>query len=289
MMRRKAFIAALILSMLFPVLLMGEGKVFTKKVRLADFTTKTTKVVLSGSALWDANLKNEITSRWHISPYEFCSVEEYEALKNKPDYYFLRTVRTTFKDETGPGLLFLSLIKGGKEDTPDPMSRTFEVVGAPVASTGVSTGREFLFLGAMVDVFQDFVLDAMESDRQAYAGLNTYNSRLAKSRAKKIFLSESDLGFKFTPELRNRYLNANFRVVGENEADEIFQAGEPGTIVSFTVSPQDAGSSSYCYKMLFDAGTHELVCYKRHRVTNTAWKGFLLSDIKTISSIMKKR
>lgn len=288
-MRRKSFAAILTLLLLFPVLLSGEGKVFTKKVRLADFTTKTTKVVLSGSALWDASLKSEITSRWQISPYEFCSIAEYEALKNKPDYYFLRTVMTTFRDESGPGLVFLSLIKGGKEKNPDSMDQTFEVVGAPVASTGMSSGREFLYLGAMIDIFQDFVLDAMGSDRQGYSGLKTYNSRLKKSRAKKIFLSESDLGFQFTPELRNRYLNANFRVVGEDEADRIFSSGEPGSIVSFTVAPQDAGSSSFCYKMLVDAGTHELVYYKRHKVTNTAWKGFLLKDVRDISSVMKKR
>lgn len=288
-MRRQSVLASLIFFLLFPVLLSGEGKVFTKKVRLADFTTKTTKVVLSGSALWDANLKNEVTSRWHISPYEFCSVEEYESLKNKPGYYFLRTVMTSFGDESGPGLVFLSLIKGGKEKNPDSMDQTFEVVGAPIASAGMSSGREFIFLGAVIDVFQDFVLDAMASDRQAYAGLKTYNYRLRKSGARKIFISESDLGFQFSPELRNRYLNANFRVVSEDEADMIFQSGEVGSIVSFTVAPQDAGASSYCYKMLIDAGTHELIYYKRHLVTNTAWKGFLLKDIKAISSEMKKR
>jgi len=288
-MRRRGFILSLIFMLLFPVLLSGEGKVFTKKVRLADFTTKTTKVVLSGSALWDANLKSEITSRWHISPYEFCTVEEYEALKTRPDYYFLRTVKTTFKDETGPGLVFMSLIKGGKEKNPDSMDQTFEVVGAPVAATGESSGREFLYLSAIIDIFQEFVLDAMESDRQAYAGLQMYNSRLSKCRAKKIFLSESDLGFNFTPELRNDLLNANFRVVSENEADAVFHSGEEGSIVSFTVAPQDAGTSSYCYKMLVDAGTHELVYYRRHKVTNKAWKGFQLKDVKAISSEMKKR
>ena len=53
-----------------------QAKIQTRKVKLSDFTTKTTKVVLSGGALFDDALQEEMARRWLVSPYEFCSVAE---------------------------------------------------------------------------------------------------------------------------------------------------------------------------------------------------------------------
>ena len=85
---------ALILSVLISGAIPAAGqakqaKIQTRKVKLSDFTTKTTKVVLCGGQLFDDALQEEMARRWLVSPYEFCTLAEYEKLKSSPDYYFL--------------------------------------------------------------------------------------------------------------------------------------------------------------------------------------------------------
>ena len=91
----------------------GQAQIDTKKVKIADFTQKITKVVLTGNMLHDAAMKREITARWHLSPYEFCTLSEFETLKTDSNYYFLLTASGQFKKEREPGLVFLTLVKGG--------------------------------------------------------------------------------------------------------------------------------------------------------------------------------
>ena len=163
--RLKAFFAAILLLAL-PLSSGAQGKFYTRKVRLADFTTVVTKVVLGGQSLLDITLKDEISGRWRISPYEYCSVQEYEKLKDNPSLYFLRLVR----DE---GVAFLCLEKGGREDDADVLKRGFEVVRIAISSESSPSGREFAFMGAFVDIMQTYVEDAMISDRPYRKGMDT--------------------------------------------------------------------------------------------------------------------
>ena len=87
----------------------AQAQIDTKKVKIGDFTQKVTKVVLTGSALFDGVLQDEVAARWRVSPYEFCSLEEFNSLKNSDKYYFLLTTKGQFKKETEPltGLLLV--------------------------------------------------------------------------------------------------------------------------------------------------------------------------------------
>ena len=64
----------------------GQAQIDTKKVKLADFTQKITKVVLTGNMLHDAALKREVAARWSASPYEFCTLTEFDELKSDANY-----------------------------------------------------------------------------------------------------------------------------------------------------------------------------------------------------------
>ena len=268
----------------FPLTLSGEGKVYTRRVRLSDFSTRTTKVVLSGGALLEAALRDEVTGHWYLSPYEFCSVAEYEALKGRPDYYFLRIIRSVGKDGGDGGLLFLSLIKGGKEKGPDPLVRTFEVIRIPLAPTEYSSGREFLYLPALIDIIQEYVEDAMEADTKGYAGLSNYNTRLARSVRKQAWISREDIGFDFTAAQKARYLDEKLILASDSDLDRVFRFGTKNALVGVVVAPVSARKGDWCYKMLISADTHQLYWYSRHRISFNAWKGFQLSDIRAISA-----
>ena len=70
----------LLAATLLPIFASAQAQINTKKVKISDFTQKTTMVVLSGNMFYDTALEDEIVARWKASPYGFCSVEEFEQL-----------------------------------------------------------------------------------------------------------------------------------------------------------------------------------------------------------------
>ena len=122
----------LILAFLAPVSASGQAKINTKKVKIADLATRTTKVVTGSGGIVDSALRDEVSARWRISPYEFCTVEEYNSLKDNPDYYFLLIARSDEKKYRG--MLTLTLMKGGKAKAEDPQKRPVDVASLPLCS-----------------------------------------------------------------------------------------------------------------------------------------------------------
>ena len=103
-------ILILIAAVLLPVFAAAQAQINTKKVKIGDFTQKVTKVVLTGNMFYDSSLEDEIVARWRVSPYEFCTLPEFEQLKGSDEYYFLLTTKGQFKKESEPGLQFLTLV-----------------------------------------------------------------------------------------------------------------------------------------------------------------------------------
>ena len=89
----------------------AQAQINTKKVKIGDFTQKTTKVVLNGNPFMDGALKEEVSARWRVSPFEFCTLEEFDKIKTSEDYYFLPMVKGPFRKEAEPGIQFITLVK----------------------------------------------------------------------------------------------------------------------------------------------------------------------------------
>lgn len=240
---KKYLLLFTLLLLPFCAFAIGQKKIYTKKMKLSSFPTSTVKVISSGSLLLDAELKKQVASRWHASPFEFCSTSEYLAFRGNPDYYFLRFV-------VEGGVVFLQLEKGGVESSADPMKLSFKVVSVPVGSQDHPSGRELIYMPAFVDIIQEFALDAMESDRKGYLGLACYNGR-----------PFSDRKVELDPE----------------RADELMLKGGDA-LVGLIVAPTDAGKGSRCYKILISADTHQVFYYKTHIISDSAPKDWLDSD-----------
>lgn len=244
--RLKLFFAVAV-TMLVPVLAGAQAKVYTKKMLLADFPVKTTMVVLDGQSFLEMTLRSEIATRWHVSPYEFCTSADYEARKNDCNFYFLRLV-------TESGLVSLELTKGGKSDDPDRLRRPVDVVGMPVASEGAATGEEIVYMGAYVDVLQSFVLEAIRSDHTGYSGLKSFNS----------------------VSLQGKYL-----YLDEDEALQKYQTSEPDALIGVSIVPAEAGLKTECCKMVISADGHELFYFSRKKYKGPADAAFSDSEIKS--------
>ena len=271
----------MLLAVCAPAQLGAQARISTKKVKIADLSTRTTKVVLSGGLL-DNVLRSEVTARWRISPYEFCTTEEYNALKDNPDYYFL--LIATSDEKQYRGMRTLTLLKGGKPKADDPQKRPVDVASLPLCSSEFSSGRELVFLPAMLDILQDYVSKSMRSDKAGYSGFDIYAKQVRKTGIKRIFFSKEDL----VPDLGDAFMAKNFDedmiVMDEAEANQAFMDGTYNTLCSYVVAPFDPQNGDLCYKMLIDAGTHELLYFSHHRISNKNWAGFLPKDIKTIRS-----
>lgn len=272
-----------IISIILPTVASAQAQINTKKVKISDFTQKVTKVVLGGNDFFDITFQEEITARWRISPYEFCTIEEFEQLKDNENYYFLMTTYGQFRKETAPGLQFLTLVKGGK-GADKGIADMLEIVSLPLASAEYPSGREMVFLPAFLDIIQSHTLASMENDYNGYAGLASNNISLGKAGDMEIVISEDDLNEDMSQEQRAALFNEGVIVTDEDDADQYMLDNTPGTLVSYVAVPSEPIFGSYCYKMLIDAQTHKLYYFKRHRIGKKAGAGFLPEDINRITA-----
>lgn len=273
---------AIMAAVLLPVLTWGQAQINTKKVKIGDFTQKITKVVLSGNEFIDTAFKDEVTARWRISPYEFCTLEEFNNMKNSDEYYFLIITNGQFKKDLSPTIQFMTLIKGGK-GSDQGIDGMLEIVSLPVASAQFPSGREITYIPAFLDIIQDYTLDSMEKDANAYGGLTNYTANIVRSEDMKIAFSKDDLAVSLDSlEEGTDSFGKDMLIMEEEEVDALMAEGAVGTIVSYVVAPFEPQNGMYCYKMLIDTQNHKLYYYKRHKITDKAGPGFLKDDLKRI-------
>ena len=273
----------LITALIMPLMAGAQAQITTKKVKLEDFTQKVTKVVLNGNPFYDTSFKDEVAARWRISPYEFCTLEEFEGLKGNDSYYFLILTQGQFRKETAPGLQFISLVKGG-QGADKGIGDMLEVVSLPFASAEYPSGRELIFLPAFLDIIQNHTLEAMENDFNAYGGLSNTAQKLGKAGNIDIVISEDDLNSLVSEGMTD---SEGMIITDEDDADSYMLDEVSGTLVSYVVAPSEPVKGSFCYKMLIDAQTHELYYYRKHKISPKAGVGFLPEDIERINKARK--
>ena len=267
----RKILTVLTLCLIAALSAMAQGRVETRSYILSDFQDKVTKVVLPEDAFLQSALRQEVTNIWGASAFEFCTQKEFEALKGSKDYYFLTVQAFRFKGEKEPGLLFLILLKG--ED--------HEVISLPLAPADDSSGRELVYLGALVKAIQDYTLAAMESEKTAYVPDKWFNDNYAKwGRTTTIYMAREDVSLSVKEADIDKYLDPDFHVTDADTADGVFVDAPVNTLVSYCVAPVDPSSASYSYQMLFKADTLELYYISRHRIRPRSLAGFLTQDLK---------
>lgn len=284
-MRRFLQILALaIAGLLLTTDALGQAQITTRREKLKDFTSKTTKVVLTGDEFLDEAVKESVAATWTVSPYEFCSNEEFQNLKGNADFYFLMVVKGQFRRESEPGIDMLTLVKGG-EGADKSINDMFEVVSFPLRSTEDPSGREFVLLPAFLKIIQEHTTSLTDTEMKAYSNIGAKDSK--KLRIKRIFFWAED----FAPQVdeqTKRSLDEDILIKeDEDEVDEIFSEGTFNTVVSYVVAPSEPVNGSICYKMLIGSDNHELYYFKKHKITAKSGKGFLSSDIKSIKLLRK--
>ncbi len=278
-------ILSIIIAIALPVIMSAQAQITTKKFKLQDFTTKTTKVVIPADDFYGTCLKEAVSSTWRVSPYEFCTPEEFEKMKNSEDYYFLITVSGQFKKESAPGINLLTLCKGGtKTGSIDDM---LEIVTIPVCAINSPTGREVAFLPALLDIVQNQAIASTEREFDAYTGLQFYSGNIGKSKGSAVYFAVEDLADEMKVDGAEAMFDSNSEIMDADDVDEAMTSKVSNTVASYTVVPADAQVGSFCYKMLIDCESHQLYYFRKHKITKKAGAGFLIEDIKRIASARK--
>lgn len=269
----------MVAAAIIPIVMSAQGQITTKKAKIEDFPGKTMKIVFSGNVFLDGELEETVKNNWNLSPYEFCTVQEFEKLKSSDDYYFLMTVKGKFKKEAEPGIEMLSLVKGGKGADKN-INKMLEVVTVPLRSSEYPSGREFVFLPALIDIIQAHVAASMDKDLNAYGGLGIYCLNISDSKGMDIVFSEDDIAEAISDD--TSLFKDKARVASEEETDALMEQRADNTIVSYVVAPEDPRPGSFCYKLLICTKTHKLYYFRKHKITESAGAGFLAEDIRRI-------
>ena len=254
----------------------GQGRIYTRRARLADFQTKTTKVVLSGDNLLDMALREEVRRRWRISPFEFCDPDDFEALKNEAAYYFLDL------SQDKSGLAYMTLLKGGNDESFRSLEGKLEVVRIPFSPVTITSGRELVYISALIDIVQTFVEESLTNTAQNILGLSFYNGNLSQARKKKIYIARDDLDAGIAGRDSADVLAPGILAVDDFQADSLFGAGAREALVAFSIAPAAPSRRARCYNFLVAADTHDLYYYQSRRYDKPGKRGFSKSEIKAI-------
>ena len=255
----------------------GQGRIYTRKARLADFQAKTTKVVLSGDSILDIALREEVRRRWRISPFEFCDPEDFETLRNESSYYFL------YLSQDATGMASLTLLKGGNNDSFRSLDSKLEVVKVPFSPVQISSGRELVYLSAILDIVQVFVEESLTNSASNVLGLSYYNGNLSKARKKKIYVARDDLDQSIADRDSADRLAPGVFAVDDFTADSLFTAGAPDALVAFSIAPASPSRGARCYNLIVAADTNDLYYYQSHAYRKPGKRGFSKREIKAIS------
>ena len=269
-------------AVLFPLMANAQAQINTKKIKIADFTQKTTKVVLTGNDFYDVALRNEIATGWTLSHTEFCTLDEFEVLKYDDSFYFLITADGQFRKESTPGIVFLTLVKGGR-GAGKGINGMLEIVSVPVASADEPSGREFAFLPAFIDIIENYTEASMSRDINGYIGLISNTEDFRENPDMEILFAECDLAPDVDRAYRDLNFDSNMVTVSEVAADKAMNDGKAETLVSIVIAPNEPGEGSYCYKMLIHPETHKLYYFRKHRISEKYGCGFLQEDIVRIN------
>lgn len=239
-----------------------------------------TNIVLTGNAFYDSILQEEVKANWTETPYSFCTRAEFETLKAESGSFFLITVLGQYDGEAVPGLDMLSLIRITEEGTAK------DIVSIPFGRAEEPTGRELTYLPVILTMIQETAKIQLDSRFSSDYNLTRYNYNLDKAVGYTFYIAEEDLSTQFAlSKNKNKYISANMIICPAEDIDQVYASGTENAIVSYTISPLNPSSNSYCYKMLIGCKDHKVYMFKKHRISAKNGKGLLTEDMKTISAI----
>ncbi|MEN6619515.1 MAG: hypothetical protein ABFC28_08515 [Rikenellaceae bacterium] len=274
---------SLLLISLFLVTNISAQKVIKDvKNNFNNFGTKITKVVIPGTGLIDLSIRDAVKKGWKISPYEFCTSQEYDKIKEDTSFYFLLRTDGIFGNEYEPRLEYLSLIKGGPKFKKG-LFLSAEIISLPFQAKDNESGHILPFIPAYLDIMQNYIYKVQKKNLLAFTGKSSYGENLNGIKGKTILFNSTDIGFPTIKDEIKWKFRGRAESVTADEIEKTIYESVPDLVVSLVISPAGNPKGGYCYKLLIGAENHELYFIRKHKISTRLQAGFTKEDIKKIS------
>lgn len=252
------------------------------KNTFATFGAKITKVVIPSTSLADLMLRDAVNKGWRISPFEFCTMEVYNKIKEDTNYFFLLRVDGRFRNELEPKVEYLTLVKGGPEIKKGIYS-SHNIITLPLQEIDDNSGTNLYLLPMYIDLIQNHIYKVQKDISLAFKGNAIYSNKVSDIKGMGLLFSMDQLNYKLPNSDFVELFNGNVKLVTEQEIEDAIINSSPNTVVSLLIEPKGGSRGSYCYKLLIGTESHELYFFRRHKVSKRVPLGFTKEDIRKIS------
>lgn len=272
----------LLLSLSFSSGVFAQKFIRETRNTFTGFGAKITKVVIPSNTLPDMVLRDAVNKGWRISPFEFCTVEEYERLKGDTSYFFLMRVDGRYKKDLEPKIEYLTLLQGGPEVKRGTYNNK-NIITLPIQEAEDVSGANLHLLPIYIDVIQNHIYKIQKDVTLAFKGNSFYADRVTEVKDKKLLVAAEFLSFTPAETEIQDLFKGKAQLVSQEDVEDAVMANKENTVVTILIKPRGNSRGSYCYKMLIGTDSHELLFFRRHKISLLLPAGFTKEDIRKIS------
>lgn len=276
----------LIFSLFFFTFASAERPVKDVKNNFRNFGSRTTKIVLSEDGIIDAYIRDAVTKEWKISPYEFCTPQEYEVIKEDTSFFFLLRTDGIFSKEYEPSIEFLSLIKGGPKFKRGLFMST-ELISLPFQAKDDDSGEIIPFIPAFLQIIQDYIMAVQKNILASISG-NVVLGDLSGINGKTLLFKEGDIAFPAEKDEIKWIFRGRAEVVSQDVIESAISEISQDVVIGLVISPLKAHKGGYCYKLVIDPAEGKLYYFKKNRINEKSPVGFSRNDINKLSAPYKR-
>ncbi len=246
------------------------------------FGSKITKVVLPSNTLPDLMLRDAINKGWRISPFEFCTIDEYNRIKDDTSFFFLMRVDGRYQRDLEPRVEYITLFRGGPEQKGGTFSSK-DIITLPLQAFDDPTGQNLHLLHVYTDIIQNHIYKVQQDVSLAFKGRSFYADRVREVKERELMIARDFLAFSITEQEFAEMFKNRAKLVDSDDIEDAVINNSSNTVVSVLIKPRGDARRSFCYKLLIGTDTHELLFFRRHRITTLLPAGFTREDIRKIS------
>lgn len=276
----------LIFSLFFFTFASAERPVKDVKNNFRNFGSRTTKIVLSEDGIIDAYIRDAVKKEWKISPYEFCTPQEYEVIKEDTSFFFLLRTDGIFSKEYEPSIEFLSLIKGGPKFKRGLFMST-ELISLPFQAKDDDSGEIIPFIPAFLQIIQDYIMAVQKNILASISG-NVVLGDLSGINGKTLLFKEGDIAFPAEKDEIKWIFRGRAEVVSQDVIESAISEISQDVAIGLVISPLKAHKGGYCYKLVIDPAEGKLYYFKKNRINEKSPVGFSRNDINKLSAPYKR-
>lgn len=270
--------ALFILTVLISLTASSQAQLKTKQYVISDFGQKAMKVVLTANELIDATFRESMQTVWNISPYEFCSEEEFLASTGSQDYYFMVLADSHRRRDMDDGITVIGIYKGA--EGAKSLDDLYKVVSIPLCAAEDPDGREMEYLPALLNVLQNQVVSIMDRKINLSGGITVDLKTQTRKWDERCAIAREDFAEDPGISVAATYRHENIDVVDQETAISHLRNRSEGVLVGYVVAPSFPGKGSVCYNMLIKASTWEICYFKKRRIDSGV--GFTQKDAAAI-------